>query len=424
MKDLEDVLNNQKSKSQKLQAPEELESRLRTALEKTTIQRKKLNRGLVAAIITFVLIFSYNFDTLAFYSKQIMGYETIVHGNIGELNEEGAGQEIQRGHTFGNGVEVFLDGIMFDENELVAFYKIQSSGPKIDEITLLMEINGLNPVRYPAQGGSGYSIDDYTQIWVLSFEAPKFYEKWLSLDITMINHNTKQSEQGSIKFTLDRNKAMKRMVRQDIGEELELQNLNISLLSLTASRLNTTIEGIIEPLKPNEQETPSYGNRELPSLRFDIFVDDVLYDTAYIGVNPSTKKEFQAEARGLPPEFTTIEFENFRLINMKMIDESADITLNTKNLVIDEDLVITRVFQEGDHTSIAIKSTGIPVMGLFQDDKQIKAVDESDYSNLPASLEAVERVYSFEGQSEEMTLKFKFISYAKYADNATSIKVQ
>lgn len=424
MKDIEDVLNIQ-SEIQKIQAPEELELRLRTALKKTTIQKKKIHRGLVAAIITFTLIFSYSFDTLAYYGKKMMGYDTIVHGNIGELNEEGAGQEIQRSHTFSNGVEVLLDGIMFDENELVAFYKIQSSGPKIDEITLLMEINGIHPIRYPAQGGSGFSADDYTQIWVHSFEAPKFYEKWLSLDITMITtRNSNGSEQGSIKFTLDRNKAMKRMVKQDIGQEVDIETLNISLVSLTASRLNTTIEGIIEPQVDNKQQIPSSGHRELDTLRFDIFVDNALYDTAYVGINPTSRKDFQAEVRGLPSEFDRIDFRNFRLVQMKMIDDSVDITLDTKNLVIDEDLVITRVYQEDGKTSVAIKSKGFPIMGLFRNDKQIKAVDESDHSNLPASPEALERVYRFEGQSPEMTLMFKGISYVKYADDTTFIKVK
>ncbi len=422
MRDVEELLYEQRTELQKLQAPEELELRLRSSLENSKVQRKKISRGLVAAVIAFALMFTYSFDTLAYYSKKMMGYETITNANIAELNEEGAGQEIQLSHTFSNGVEVLLDGIMFDENELVAFYKIQSSGPKIDEITFLMEINGIHPLRYPAQGGSGFSDDDYTQIWVQSFEAPKFYEKWLSLDMTMIDRHNNNSEQGSIGFTLDRSKAMKRMVKQDIGEEVELENVKINLLSLTASRLNTTIEGIIEPLQPGKQELSAFDRKEQPNLRFDIFVDDDFYDSAYVGINP-TRKDFKAETRGLPSEFHTIDFRNFRLVEMKMIDDSVDISLDTRNLSIDEDLVITKVYQEGDNTCIAIKSKGIPVMGLFVDDKQVKAVDDTDYSNLPVSPEAVERIYKFEGKNSVMTLMFKIISYTKYDVNDTVIVV-
>jgi len=422
LKDIEDVLNSQKVELQKLQAPEELEDRLRTALNKTTLQKIRINKGFIAAAIAFVLLFSYNFDTLAYYSKKMMGYETIAQGSISELNEEGAGQEIQRSHTFSNGVEVLLEGIMFDENELVAFYKIQSTGLNIDEISLLMEINGLNPIRYSARGGSGVHIDNQTQFWVHSFEAPKFYEKWLSLDITMLAHNN-SSEQGSIKFTLDRSKAMKRIVKQDIGKQVEIENLEINFLTLTASRLNTTIGGLIEPLQTNSQGVRVWESKEQPTLKFDIFVDDAFYDTAYVGVNFSNKKEFKTEVRGLPLEFNGIDFRNFRLVQMKMADNSVDISFDTRNLVVDEDLIITRVYQEGDNTCIVIKSKGIPIMGLFRNDKQVKAVDESDYSELPVSPKAVERVYRFEGQSPDMTLMFKVINYTQYADDTTKVKV-
>lgn len=405
MKDIEDVLKSERSEWDKIEAPADLENRLRSSLDN----------------ITLILMFSYSYDTLAYYGMKIMGYETIVHGSIQELYEEGAGQEIYRSYESGSGVEVTLDGIMYDENELVAFIKVESSHLKVDEITLLMEINGLRPIRYPAQGGRGLEIDDTTQVWVHSFEAPAFYEKWLSLNLNIITPGG--SEQGSIDFTLDRRKAMKRMVRQYISAvPVELENLKIDFHSLTASRLSTTIEGVITTQAA--ADTRAIGDSyERPSLRFDVYVDDNLYDTAYVGLSPAGEKDFSAEIMGLPADFQSIDFRNFRLVRMEIIDRAVEIGEDTRNLSLHEDLIITRVFGEGGHTIVGVRSRGIPIMGLFSGDKQLQAVEGSSYSNLPEEPQAVERLYRFEGWGEELTLRFKAINYLKYTKDTTIIDV-
>lgn len=470
---IEDVLYEQKLKIDNIHAPLELEDRLKEALDiseklnsedtseisdgsypsyrydtaNRTNKSFKWSKGFIAALITLVLIFSYSYDTLAYYGKRIIGYDKVVYGSVEALNEEGAGQEINKSHTFSNGVTVTLDGIMFDENELVAFYKVQSKNTKLEDTNLFMRIDGIRPLGYHPSGGAGTLIDDYTQMWVHSFQAPKIYEKWLSLEINMTAD--RKSETGKINFTLDRSKAMKRVAKQEIGKGIELEGLRINFLSLTASRLSTNIEGTMEPIPDSGQDHTEYSFENHPSLRFDIFVDDKYYSTAYAGVNFANKAEFSSEALGLPAEFKDIDIRNIRLVREEMVDKNQIITLNTKDLVIADDLLIREVYQDRDKICLKAVSRGIPIMGLEINGEQASGENDA-YSNLSESREPVERVYQFQpmikvqdrgadlgkgthtngdadlgsDSSGNMKLMVKLINYARYSKESIPIIIK
>lgn len=418
---IEDILREQGKELSCLTAPEDQEDRLRAALAKLDTRprrRLKINQGLIAALVTLAILFSYSYDSLAYYGKKLAGYETIVYGSIADLNEEGAGQEINKSVTFSNGVKVTLDGIMFDENELVAFYRIESPNLKFQDLTVLMEINGINPIHYPASSGTGRQIDDHTQVWVQSFQAPKFFEKWLSLDIQLIAQ--RQSEARKINFTLDRSKAMKRVVKQEIARQVDIDGFRVSFLSLSASRLNTTIQGISEPLSGNGMDSAEYSEIYHPGLRVDIFVDQQYYSTAYAGINPENKTQFNSEAMGLPGQFDSMEIRNIRLARMKFADISAKISPQTSDLVLDDDLIIKEVYQEQDQICLKVASRGIPIMGLFIDGQQADGQNES-YSNLPESREPLVRIYRFTGQAGDLELKIKGIQYSRYSPESIAI---
>lgn len=429
MKNIEDALWDQKFALEKLEAPLELEERLREALncKEDLPSRRRFPKGLIAALVTAALLFSYSYDTLAYYGKKMIGYDEVVTGSVSELNEEGAGQEINKSYTFSNGVQVILDGIMFDENELVAFYRVKSTQIKNEDLTLLMNIGGLGFQRYPASGGTGIMIDEYTQAWVHSFEAPAFYEKWLSFDIDMVVNN--RSESGKVPFTLDRSKAMKRAVKQEINKEVEIEGLKVTFETLTASRLNTTIEGTIEPLESHNQETFLDGSLDHfglpPGLRFDIFVDGRYHSTSSAGIQINNKAHFIAEAQGLPAEFQSVEIKNIRLSRMEIVDKTADLTLDTKELVLADDLIIKEVFQEQKTIYVRTVSRGIPIMGLFINGSQVEEVSGIS-SELPESDQPIERLYKYHitgisGNGGIAQLMVKYINYSRYADETIGI---
>ena len=124
MNNIEDLLNKEKEKFEKLEVPKDMEDRLKNSLDNVKSKKKKNIRVRVATLIIVVLLLGYNMDTLAYYGKQLIGYESIMDGTLSELNQLGKGQIIEKSYTFKTGVKVTLDGIMLDDNKMILFYSI------------------------------------------------------------------------------------------------------------------------------------------------------------------------------------------------------------------------------------------------------------------------------------------------------------
>ena len=147
MPEIERLLNQKKAQLDELQVPEELEERLRVALQNKNRSRKEKKGWMIkaAAACLIILLVGYNFDTLAFYGKRLIGYDAIMNGTLQQLNELGKGQVIGESYTFKNGVEVVLDGIMLDENQLLAFYSIKDAkgAVNVEELSIRTSISGI-----------------------------------------------------------------------------------------------------------------------------------------------------------------------------------------------------------------------------------------------------------------------------------------
>ena len=106
MKDIDKILMKSKKTLDDIEVPNELEDRLLKALEdkesncsKSTTWNKKI---IAACLIVFII--SFNFNTLAYYSKKLLGYDQIMDSTLKNLNELGNGQIIGESYTFSNGV--------------------------------------------------------------------------------------------------------------------------------------------------------------------------------------------------------------------------------------------------------------------------------------------------------------------------------
>ncbi len=117
MREVEKMLNENKNDIDQIKVPKELEERLSSALNnhKPTKAKRKYVKVRIAVAFIAVLLIGYNIDTLAFYGKQLIGYDQVMNGTLKELNELGKGQMIDKSHTFEDGVIITLDGIMIDE---------------------------------------------------------------------------------------------------------------------------------------------------------------------------------------------------------------------------------------------------------------------------------------------------------------------
>ena len=221
MSDIEKLLNLYKEEVDKIEVPEDMEIRLRKALDGLPGKRRVRFLKRVAVFIVVLFLIGYNFDALAYYGRKFMGYETIMNGTLRELDKLGQGQIINKSYEFKNGVEVTLDGIMLDDNNLVAFYTVNAPEGNVDEVNmnLTVKLEGLFNHPYNYLGHGEVSEDGTEMKWITFFDSPRFYERNMRLKFLLAGH---MQEMGEIKFRLDRKKAMGRTLKLPIDTEVEV----------------------------------------------------------------------------------------------------------------------------------------------------------------------------------------------------------
>lgn len=424
MNKLEEALKDKKEELDSIEAPVEMEARLRQALHG---KKRRLKYKPVAAVLIAALIMSYSFDTLAYYGKKFIGYDQMTVGSLKKLNEEGRGQEINKSCTFSNGVVITIDGIMFDDNELVAYYKVHSTGGKLQDNLPRLHAYGIKPEGYYFTGGYGQIVDDQNMTFMDTLEPPLFYEKWMRFDVELIVD--KKMEIRSIDFTLDRNKAMNRTAKMNLKAEARLGDYRILFDRLTASTMSAVIDGRITPsneadLKVFKAETTEDSVR-IPQLRFDIVSDngEVSQFSGSQGASDSDIT-FSSRSDALPMDFKTLQIKNIRFETLELVDKKVDVNKNTKNQQIAEDMTIKQVYQEGNETCIAVSSRGIPLIGLFEGEKQLEQINPKAFDREAESGGPVDRVYRFKGTGGNLKLSVKFIRYLKYSVDTINIPIE
>lgn len=425
---VEAALKDKKEELDTIEAPVEMETMLRQALHG---RRRRMTYKPVAAVLIAVLLFTYSFDTLAYYGKKFAGYDQVNMGSLKQLNEEGRGQDIGGSCTFSNGVEVTIDGIMFDENELVAFYKVHSSGEKLQDALNYnlprLHVYGIKPGGYYFKGGQGFTVDDRNMTFVDTLESPMFYEKWMRFDVELVIN--KKTEVRSINFTLDRNQAVKRTVKMDLNAEARLGDYRILFDHLTASKMSSVLDGRIialteDALKVFKADTAE-TSMEIPHLKFDIVSDSGEASGFYGGQGVSGSNiSFSSRSDALPGNFKILQIRNIRLETMKLVDKTVDVSINTKDMQIADDLVVKRVYMDGNDTCAIVSSRGIPIMGMFEGEKQLEQVNPEAFEREAESARPVERIYMFKGTGGKLKLMVKDIRYTNYSTDTVNIPIK
>lgn len=428
MKGIEKMLSRKKEEIFMVEAPEEMEDCLKSALQK---KRRRFPKGAIAAAFVAALILAYSFDSIAYYGKKFMGYDFMRYGNLRELFEEGLGQEINKSCIFSDGLEFTLDAIMFDGNELMAFCRIYD--PEEDLIVFdpnySVSLTGLNPSRYSLKLGHGSNPDKHTQEFVYTFEAPAFYEKWMKLNIKFRKGDVK--EERTISFALDRSKAIETSVQKDINTKVRVGECDVLFDKITASAMKTYIQGSINPLteeskkKLDPKNAEDYEKYGTTILLFDMVSDKGETIGFYEGDTNSSmgKTSFIIKGDALSKDFNTLEIKNIRLKRHRPMDKSVDILEKTENLQVDEDILIKSVYFEGDTTCVIVSSRGVPSLELFDGDELMEIINHGSYEKQAESEEPVDWVFRFEGKGQNMRLDIRYIMYYTYSDEKVSIPI-
>lgn len=439
MNDIEKKLRESKEYIDNLPVPEELEDRLKAALD--TVPERKFNHRVrslwlirhkaLAAILVFVFFLGiYNYDVFAYYGKKILGYDKVTFGSIKQLNEAGMGQEINESYRFKNGTEVFLDGIMMDDNKLVAMYRIKGdSEEKINGLNI-NSMKGLLKDCFPT-GGYGRISDDKKEIaWVQEFQAPSFMDKTLTFRITSLTNDVSRGETAAISFRLDRSKAVKGMVKSSINKTIEMQNIKYRFTSLIATPMSVSIEGGIEvatdkDLKLYETADPKMARRNLKLELMETYVKDGQRVTENIPGNMSSmstgngKINFGFDFDGLKPGIQKLVLNFDKVEDMRIIDKNIDVNNGTEDVKVvseTDELIIKNVRVEGGNTLVTFSAESDVDFGaaLFIGDEQAQELQQN--SNQVPNSRRVEKTYIFKGTGEHMKLMFKTLSHVTRVD--------
>lgn len=362
MKTGDELFDEAKKQIEEIQAPGELEPRLRRALESVPVRKKKRPAFLLtaAAAIFLLGIVTFQYDALAYYGKKLLGFDEVSSGTLNELNEKGYGQIIEKDAVLSDGTKLTINGAMADENQFVLYYTMSNdNGLRSDADLSPARISGLF-TNSQAENGTSQLNNDATELkGILSFEPVSPF----SNDLTL--HFSEQMKNGSIKesaltFPYHPNKALQTSLKKPIRKTLRVDKGSITFSSIKASPTMTIIDGKLDvenfdradfalggiELKADGKNVPLTGGGSSTSLfgtsfdiRYDALPETVetltLVMKTFTGYEPLNRKIPLSEA----DELQTLAGEKeLSLINLAKTSRGTELTVAT-----DEDIMLEGV---------------------------------------------------------------------------------
>lgn len=431
MKDIEEKLKKEGLRIDCLKAPNELEDRLRNALNNHNAPRQRGYRRIVkvAAILVVIITLSYHFDTLAYYTKRLVGYDSLMKGSLRELNELGKGQVIEKSHTFANGLKFTLDGIMLDENQMLVFYSIKAPPGREDLVdsNISMYFKGFLKM-YHQRWGHGEINEANNEIkWVTSFDPPSFLDKKLQLTLDLTG---KDAETAEIVFTIDREKAMGHTLKKTLDETAEAEDIRLTFQSIIASPTQTTIKGSLQKFISLAIDTLE-GERIRPQeLSFDLIANGKALEHQAGGLKTDSNGiTFHKEFDPLPEDLESLQIH----LKSLQIDRDANQKLPLSQIKKDHELVvkgqtviINGVYEEGDHTYITLTTADHVKLSSVRliiggERTPLQETIESEHTNGGDGSIWHTRTLRFPVKGPDAVLLFERISYSQEFDQVIDI---
>jgi hypothetical protein len=419
LNNIKELLDNEKNKLENIQVPEEMENKLRNSLDNIGNKKKKSIRGKATAMLIIVLLLGYNMDTLAYYGKQLVGYENVMDGNLSELNKLEKGQIIDKSFTFSNGVKATLDGLMLDDNKMIVFYSIYDPKGDVMDLNIMgASIVGSFNSEYVGNG-QGMADESLEKVnWVMSYDSPKFYDKKMKIQFTLDN------EHGEIPFELDRNKAMGHSLKIAINQRIELDERHIIIKSLMASPTSTVVEGQIQNILELGMDYIKEERFRPENISIELIADDTVIEIRETNMSTNLNGiHFNATYGALPEEIKNIELKLLSFSGDHDTEELVELIKgeSKKIKVLDQDISIDNVYEEDGKTYITITTEESLILSRVY--LNIDGERKDLIKTLPDKLDKKEdelggiisskRTLEFEGIGENLELNIERIRYNK-----------
>lgn len=363
MDNIKNLLGENKLELDKLEVPETLENKLRTALDDKNI-KIKTNRHFkikAAAVFICLILIGYNFSALGFYTEKLTGYDKLMDANLKKLNELGKDQTIGKTFKFKSGLTFTLDGIMLDDNKLLAFYTITDPKGNIENVSIepsTLYLQGKSN-NYMFHSSYGNVNDTKTEIkFTSTFDPPSTFDKDLVLNIIYKENN--QAEAGKISFTLDKNKAMGHSIKKTLYKNIKTDDVNLRLEYICASPTTTVIKGKVESILELALDRMR-GIKFSPSgLDVRLIVDGKVMDNQESehgsnidGVN------FKYNLEPLPNNFKKLQIQFLGLTSEHIVNKNFKLKKDMENQSIyteNKNIDIKKIYETKGNTYVTIST--------------------------------------------------------------------
>ncbi|MEA1962016.1 MAG: DUF4179 domain-containing protein [Bacillota bacterium] len=432
---MEDMLSEKKLGTE---VPEELETRLHNALQnrKPRIRIKNNWQIKIAAVLVVVLLAGFHSDTLANFGKMIIGYDQVMNGTLNDLNEMGKGQVINESYTSKTGIIVTLDGIMLDDNQLIAFYSIQNPSGNIENISLAGSSFEGEKGRYDHHSGQGMTNTEKSEeSWVASYEVPPSSEKNLSFCFSIIDENPIEDvqEPGKVSFILDRNKAMGHSLKKGLHDTIKVDNALIRFKSIVASPTSTVVKGSIQNIFELAWDYFTKDRIRPYILELKLIADG--QEIAHQSGNIHTDRygiTFEKQFDALPTDLKKLQIE---LVSFRAdYDVHQQMELNKSSEeqsmeILGQHVVINKVWESEGDTYINITSEGSVILSkiyLMTDGRRLNLEETiaDNYAEKADGAETHTRTLHFTGTAgNDIEMHIDRISYTKTYNQIIDIPV-
>lgn len=404
---LEKRLAEEKELNDSIQAPDELEMRLRSALHNAPKKTKRfaLSWKIVAVTLFFIILMGSQYNAFAFYGKKLLGFDELINGTLKELNEKGMGQMVGKKTKLEDGTELRINGLISDSNQLVVYYTL--SNPKGIDDTLsdnfrLSRISGFL-TNSNAEGGTSLMNDDHTEIkGTLSFEPVSPFSKKLNLHFWQHLQNDQMTE-GSIAIPYNPNKAMAAEFKQSLKKTSKVDKGTITFHSITASPTMTMIKGTLNVENFDRVDT-SFGGIELMANGKPVEIMGSSNSSSIKG------RKFDIRYNALPKQLNSLELVIKEFVGYQRLEEKISLSsINNGPISLDgKELWIKNV---------STTSQGVEITIATDDDVMLDGVSLKTQKEVIPLKTTVNQTYTKQEDGKEVkerTLQFDSTARPEY----------
>ncbi|OBZ16404.1 DUF4179 domain-containing protein [Bacillus sp. FJAT-26390] len=433
MKTIEERLQGHKQTLNIVQAPSELEGRLRNALERVPTKKRNMSRAMTwvatSAAALLLIVGTYQYPAFAYFGGKLFNKIELSSLSFAEVAEQGYGQTVNKSKTLDDGTVITINGVIADDNALLMYYTIdRTAGSVLTENGSFRydvgKLHGLLTNSGFKEGSGGYSKDETQYEGVYKFEPVSPFSRTLTVTFSEWLENGKRATYP-ISFKFEANKAMNSLLKEDISKSVPVDQGTVHYDSITASPTSTIVKGHYEmddegyprfpgktKLYVNGTEVESWGMRSYnPSkkgfprfeLEFDVLPTDKIETVELVLENFSGYQKVEEPISLASPSDLSIKIgdEKLWIRSVTKTDTGYDIVIARKQFTI------------LDRENVSVQAGGIVV--------PVSSISQSRPWDLKNGNILWEQTYSFHTTEEPESLLLDGFHYIKTYDKTISI---